>query len=264
MSQSEVPFQFWNNMKDVPPPLIGVHGMGGGGLVEVWYRHYFEFRHLKKICRFRKDMKVLELGCGNGRWALSIAPKVKYYTGVDFSKLALQVAQEQVKKKRLQNVLLIEKDIAEFISPDTYDVIYFSGVSQYLSDEDLKLTLGHIRACCHPATVIVDRSTINLKHREILEKEGYWALFRTANELEQLLKTIGFALIYKKRSYRFLRGAKLFHHPRLKNLLTMLVFWTRPISFHLLHLATILADACNPVSFEGGERSHDFIVFKQQ
>ena len=263
MSQSEVPFRFWNNLKGVPPPLIGVHGMGGGGLVEVWYRHYFEFRHLKRICRFRKDMKVLELGCGNGRWALSIAPKVKDYVGVDFSKSALRVAQKQIKKNKLQNVLLIEKNITEFISSDTFDVIYLSGVSQYLTDEEFKLTLGHIRTSCLPATVIVDRSSINVKQREIMENRNYWALFRTPDELAMLLKTIGFALVYKKRSYRFLRGAKLLLHRRLKNLLTMLVYWTRPLSFHLLHLITILADALKPVSFEGGERSHDFFVFKQ-
>lgn len=208
-------------------------------------------------------MKVLELGCGNGRWALSIAPQVKAYVGVDFSHSALQVAQKQVEKNRSKNISLIEKNIVEFMGADKYDLIYLSGVSQYLSDEEFQLTLEHIRPCCHPATVIVDRSTINLKQREIMENGDYWALFRTANELERLLKSIGFALIYRKRSYRFLRGGKLLRQPRLNKWLAKLVYWTRPLSFHVLHLATILADAIKPISFEGGMRSHDFLVFKQ-
>jgi SAM-dependent methyltransferase len=263
MSRSEVPFRFWNRMQGVPPPLIGVHGMGGGGLIEVWYRHYFEFRHLQRICRFRKDMKVLELGCGNGRWALSIAPQVKEYVGVDFSEPALRVAGEQIKKSKLANVSLVEKNISEFVSSDTFDVIYLSGVSQYLTDEEFELTLAHIRASCHRATVIVDRSTINVKQREIMENGNYWALFRTSGELAMLLKTIGFALVYQKRSYRFLRGSRLLGHRRLNDFLAMPVRWTRPLSFHLLHLTTILADALKPVPFERGERSHDFFVFKQ-
>jgi SAM-dependent methyltransferase len=263
MPPNKVPFRFWNNMQGVSPPLIGVHGMGGGGLIEVWYRHYFEFRHLRNICNFRKDMKVLELGCGNGRWALSIAPQVKTYVGVDFSHSALQIAQEQVEKNKLKNILLIEKNIIEFMSSDKYDLIYLSGVSQYLTDEEFGLTLEHIRPCCHPTTVIVDRSTINLKQREIMENGDYWALFRTVNELELLLKTIGFALIYRKRSYRFLRGGKVLCNQRLKKLLAKLVCWTRPLSFHLLHLISISADALKPVSFEGGKRSHDFLVFKR-
>jgi ubiquinone/menaquinone biosynthesis C-methylase UbiE len=250
-------------MQGVPPSLIGVYGMGGGGLIEVWYRHYFEFRHLQRICRFRKDMQVLELGCGNGRWALSIAPLVGNYVGVDFSTSALQVAREQVKKNKLPNVSLIEKNIGEFMSPDTFDVIYLSGVSQYLTDEEFELTLAHIRACCHPATIIVDRSTINMKQSEIMEKKDYWAVFRTPAELALRLKAIGFALSYQKRSYRFLRGGKLLNHPRLKSILAPPLHWTRPLSFHLLHLITVLADALKPVPFEGGERSHDFFLFKQ-
>jgi SAM-dependent methyltransferase len=250
-------------MQGVPPPLIGVHGMGGGGLIEVWYRHYFEFRHLKKICCFRKDMQVLELGCGNGRWALSIAPLVRNYVGVDFSTTALQVAQEQVKKNKLRNVSLVEKNIGEFMSPDTFDVIYLSGVSQYLTDEEFELTLAHIRACCRPATIIVDRSTINVKQREIMENGEYWAVFRTPAELALRLKAIGFTLSYQKRSYRFLRGGKFLNHRRLNNFLAPLVRWTRPLSFRLLHLITVLADALKPVPFEGGERSHDFFLFTQ-
>jgi SAM-dependent methyltransferase len=263
MSPAEAPFRFWNNLQGVPSPLIGVHGMGGGGLVEVGYRHYFEFRHLQKICRLRKDMRVLELGCGNGRWALSLAPKVKDYVGVDFSHSALQAAQKQVEKSKLKNVSLFEKNIAEFISADTYDLIYLSGVSQYLTDEELRLSLEHIRPCCHPATVIVDRSTVNLKRREVMENGDYWALFRTGAELERLFKAIGFTLIYRKRSYRFLRGGKLLRQQRLNETLAKLVYWTRPLSFHALRLATILADAIQPISFEGGMRSHDFFVFRQ-
>lgn len=263
MSRHENPFRFWNNLQGVPPPLIGVHGMGGGGLIEVWYRHYFEFRHLKRICRFRADMNVLELGCGNGRWALSIAPRVKDYIGVDFSDSALQVARKQVEKNKLKNVLLIEKNIAEFISTDTYDLIYLSGVSQYLTDKEFTRMLGHVRRCCHAATVIVDRSTVNLKRREIMENGDYWAIFRTPDELERLLKTVGFALTYRKRSYRFLRGAKFLTRRRANKILAKLVYWTRPLSFHLLRLLTILADAWKPVAFEGGDRSHDFLVFKQ-
>ena len=62
--------------KDTPPQLVGMYPLGQEGLLEAPYRRYFETRHLKKIVRFHERMNILELGSGNGRWAVSLAPLV--------------------------------------------------------------------------------------------------------------------------------------------------------------------------------------------
>jgi SAM-dependent methyltransferase len=237
--------------------------MGRGGLLEASYRHYFEVRHLKRFVRLERTMSVLELGSGNGRWILSLAPLVKHYTAVDFSRQALDVARKGIRAAGLDNVELHEQSILDFRGDGRYDVIYLAGVTQYLQDEEIRRLMENLAPHIGQGTVIVDRSTINVRAREILERDGYYAIFRTPAELRALLARHGFHGTYQRRSYRFMRGGRLLQAGPLKRIMPVLVRALRPVSLYLLLGYSWLADVVRPIPFEGGDRSHDFFVFRR-
>jgi len=242
--------------------------MGGGGLEEILYRGYFEAQHLKRIARFKHTMNVLELGCGNGRWALTLAPLVKHYTAVDFSRPALDIARQNISKAGLLNVDVREQSIVGFQGDRLYDVIYFGGVTQYLQDPEILQILGHLAPWMKPCTIIVDRSTICYQQRQINEEGPYISIYRTPRELEHLFFSHGFRKIYQRRSYRFLRSGLI---GRVKNLCpsrfrdwSVIVRRGAPLSFYMLLWITWAEDLLRPVPWAGGERSHDFFVFSKE
>jgi SAM-dependent methyltransferase len=246
-----------------PRQLVGVYPLGGGGAMEAPYRHFFELRHFLSIAPLRPDMSVLELGSGNGRWALSIAPLVQTYTGVDLSPRAVEIAREDAASRGLRNVDFRELSILDFRPDRAYDLIYFSGVSQYLEDEQLGAVLQNLSPGFKPDTLIIDRSTVNYRAREILRRENYYSILRTPEELRALFAERGFRLDYCRRSYRFLRGARFLTARPWNRLVTAFVLGVQPLSLWLLYGFSWLADTLHPIPFEGGDRSHDFLVFRR-
>jgi len=253
--------RYWDALGGIPPALFGVHPMGGGGALEVFYRHYHEVRHFRSSVPLTAATRFLELGCGNGRWILSLAPHVGHYTAVDFSPAALQIARARVAESGLDNVEFLEQSLADFTPRLPCDVVYFSGVTQYLHDEEIRSVLERIAPWTTPVTVIVDRSTVNERRREDYRRDDYWAVFRKPEELAALFAPHGFILASRRRSYRFLRGGGWWRWKPVAAIAVPLARLTRPLSWQALAAFSLLADGLAPKPFEGGERSHDFLVF---
>jgi SAM-dependent methyltransferase len=249
--------------KNTPPQLIGMYPLGGGGLVEAPYRHYFECRHLERIIHFGKQMNILELGSGSGRWAVSLAPLVNHYTGVDLTHKAVVIAREAIAAQRISNAEFYEQSILDFKGNRPYDVIYFSGVSQYLENDQLQRVLDNLSPWMTPGTVIVDRSTISYRAREVVSRKDYYAILRTSQEIRDIFRPYGFFLKYSKRSYRFLRGARFLLRPPLDRILPQVVQLTAPASLWMMLGASFVIDHLHPIVYEGGNLSHDFLLFNR-
>jgi 2-polyprenyl-3-methyl-5-hydroxy-6-metoxy-1,4-benzoquinol methylase len=256
---------YWNSLKETPPQLVGMTPLGGGGVFEAPYRHYFEFRHLKRIVAFRKSMNVVELGSGNGRWATSIAPLVGHYDCVDLSETGMQIARESVKAKGLSNVDFHIESIVDFSGDRVYDVIYFSGVSQFLTDDQIREVLANLSEWVGQNTIIVDRSTITFDRRTTMEAGNYYSIYRTPDEIKNIFGNCGYQIEYQNATYRFLRCARAVGNPKIRQFLASLVIAAQPISFYLMLLFSYVADTLSPspVRYEGLRQSHDFFKFKK-
>ncbi len=208
-------------------------------------------------------MNLLELGSGNGRWITAIAPLVKHYDAVDFSHHAIEIARESIVSLNLNNVNLIEESVIDFYSSRKYDVIIFSGITQYLQDDEIRKIIRNISPCLTNNTIIIDRSTINYKKREILQSHDYYSIFRTPSELQNIFSDFGFVLTYQKRSYTFLRGGKMYLFKPIYNIFLLFAKILGPFFFEFLHFFSLMADLIYPIPFEGGDRSHDFFIFRK-
>ncbi len=260
--------KYWSTTDEINYLTKDSAAMGGGGIIEVVYRNYFEFRKLKKIINFNKKMTVLELGCGNGRWVISIAPIVKKYTAVDLSVNSIERLKVITEEKKIKNTNFVVSSIENFSSGDKYDVIYFSGVSQYLEDDVFSgMVKKFVKHNLNPYGVIIDRSTVSLEKRYRKETETYFAIYRTSQEIVDLFTYNNFKLFHSERSYRFLRAGKFYNYKLWQRGLTLLINKTKPISFYVMYLISFILDKTVRAKYweKGlGYFSHDFFVFKNK
>jgi SAM-dependent methyltransferase len=247
-----------------PPQLVGMYPLGGGALLEAPYRHYFEVRHFKKLVALTKDMNVLELGSGNGRWVNALAPLVKHYTAVDLTPEAVAIARDTAAKNGIRNVALHETSISDFKGERLYDLIYFSGVSQFLQDDELGQVIDTLNACTKSSTAVIDRSTLNFGARSVTDTSDYYSIYRTPEELDAVFREYGYARNYRKTSYRYMRGAsRLQRHPRIERELQKIIPMTQPLSLYLMLFVSFVADVVNPIDPVARGWSHDFSRFEK-
>ncbi|MGO8823214.1 MAG: class I SAM-dependent methyltransferase [Desulfomonilaceae bacterium] len=259
MSQTHYVKEYENRPEGYPWQLVGVHPMGGGGLVEYPYRCYFELKHLRQIVPLTKNMNVLELGCGNGRWIKSLAPLVKHYTGVDSDQEGITIARERTLD--ITNVDIQELNIRDFRGDRSYDFVYFSAVSEYNEDNILHIVLENLSKWFTPTTIIVDRSTINYKQSSINREKNGCYVYRTPQQIEDIYGKHGFVLQYTKRSYRPLRLGRFLSKQPLEPTLSRVIEVTQPVSFYVMLSLSFLADILHPTERTSLGISHDFFLF---
>ena len=84
--------------------------------------------------------RVLDLGCGNGRWAKILADKCLEYVGVDVSKKFLESAQQSIANPNAKFICMPAQD---YCVDEQYDLILVIGLMTYLNDEDIvKLSIN--------------------------------------------------------------------------------------------------------------------------
>ncbi len=88
-------------------------------------------------------MKVLDLGCGNGRLLTGIKVEVEYL-GVDFSKTLLQEAKKLHPKKQFVEADITSSEFWKSLGSKTFDAIFCVATLHHLpkSDQHLKVLKG--------------------------------------------------------------------------------------------------------------------------
>lgn len=78
--------------------------------------------------------RVLDLGCGDGRWAKKLAGSCKEFVGVDFSGKFIDKAHRNVADANARFICLPAQ---EYYVDEKYDLILVIGLLTYLNDEDI-------------------------------------------------------------------------------------------------------------------------------
>ncbi|MGQ9688254.1 MAG: class I SAM-dependent methyltransferase [Desulfobaccales bacterium] len=152
-----------------------------------------------------KETKVLDLGCGTGRWGFSLAPYVATYLGVDFSAALIRLAQQTLLKGpdpgnlHFQNISALEIGCRELLVPPPFHLFIIGGLMAYLNDEDCYTLLSLIPPLASPSSLVYIREPIAIRTR--LTLAGYFseelnslysAIYRTEDEyLSIFAETLG-------------------------------------------------------------------------
>ena len=136
--------------------------------------------------------KILEVGCGIGRWAKDLHEKCGSFLGIDYSENLIEIANESNKfdncKFQAMSAFDIKED--ELLIEPPFDVILISGVLMYINDEDLLVLMDELNKVgaddkilfiMEPVSCMDVRLTLKDFYSEGLEAD-YNAIYRTPKE----------------------------------------------------------------------------------
>lgn len=258
MSLRERNAAFWNDPAQLTRIQQGVPALGGGGETEAAYRVFEEARTLRALVDFRPDDRVLEVGCGNGRWACVLAPRVRSYTGVDLSRPLIAQAREACAARGVANATFVEAAAEEFVPAERCSILYLSGMAQYLEDAALAALVTRLGG---GARLLIDRSTFHATGRRTVSPDGYASIYRRFSEFVPLVERGGWRLAATRASYVY------FSYPGRVTRWLARPFWrdvigaTRVVSYPFLRCSARLLQkrfrgSCGMTDYE-----HAFSIF---
>lgn len=152
--------------------------------------------------------RVLDIGCGIGRWADALIGKVAKYHGTDLIDHLVTIAQERFKDQpgfSFQALRAQDVRAAQLTSPPPYDVVIVAGLFPYINDADCQSILANAAECCSESARMFIREPVGIEKRLTLDriwsedlKHEYSAIYRTADEFitffDAALAPAGFVL----------------------------------------------------------------------
>lgn len=156
---------------------------------------------MDKLIQVTPDMRVLDIGCGVGRYGTFFLERGAYYVGVDGSSKMIEKAEinlEQYSEKKLivSNLLQISEALEKAEETEPFDIIFDSGVFMYLNDDDCLNVMKKIARiggknsvfCMIESMAQEDRLTLNEFYSDEL-KQSYSAIYRSVAEYKSIMES---------------------------------------------------------------------------
>lgn len=165
-------------------------------------RDAHEKRTILPVLRVTRDSRVLDIGCGVGRWADELAPVASAYLGTDFCEAYVSAARQKLAAAGLppsthscQQVAAQDISAEALIVPPPFDLVVVAGLLTFLNDDDVRRVLWTIRALTNQRGVIYVREPVGIACRLTLQDdfsvelgEHYNAVYRSVPEYEALFR----------------------------------------------------------------------------
>ena len=163
----------------------------------------FEKKYILPELELDKNSRVLEIGCGMGRWAETVIPIVKCYRGVDFSSGMIEVASSRCNFGGNYNYDFINASFQQAVSNTEmfkgikFNRVIIGGVCMYINDSDICMCIRKLNDLLDEKckmfiteTVAVEtRLTLNECPSEAL-KTTYDVIYRTPVEYNEYFTSL--------------------------------------------------------------------------
>lgn len=160
--------------------------------------------------KLNHDKAVLDLGCGMGRMADAVSGQCKEYYGVDFSSEMIAVAKQNSRNGNCHfyTMSIVDALSNSEISSRTYDVIFLTGVSMYINDDELMECYRMLRRVANKDSLFYFEESVGKKERLSLNhiwseelKDYYAAIYRTRKEYKSLIEECMDGVEYIEEDY---------------------------------------------------------------
>ena len=137
------------------------------------------------------NKKVLEIGCGGGRYAEFIHDKCSEYLGIDYTEKHIESANKNYNFEncKFQVMSAVDLHVEEFLVQPPFDIILISQVLLFINDDDLtkmindlnELTTDNKQVFITETTAHDSRLTLKDFYSDSLD-EDYNAIYRTKED----------------------------------------------------------------------------------
>ncbi|CBL46679.1 Hypothetical protein HDN1F_30960 [gamma proteobacterium HdN1] len=207
-------------IKTLGPVKAVIYQDKQSGLAEA--RNAAEKFKLLPLLRLDGAQRVLDVGCGTGRWVSDLLPISSFYHGIDACEGLVAYAREQF--------FLVPNCCFTVASADnfslqsigeklTFDRILCAGVLIYLNDEEVLRALRCMANALSPSGLILLREPMGVDQRLTISEhysddmeQIYSAIYRTRGELEALI-----AKVMPAGSFRLAGCGDVYDEPTLNN-----------------------------------------------
>lgn len=142
--------------------------------------------------------RVLDIGCGIGRWADMLAGKVAHYHGTDVFDNLIEIARNRLDGHpgiSFQTIPAQDIAPATLDVPSPYDLVMIAGVLHYMNDDVCLRTLSAAAATAGESARIFIRGPIAIEDRLTLDRfwseelgHEYSAIYRTHAEMLDMFR----------------------------------------------------------------------------
>ena len=144
------------------------------------------------------EKKIIEIGCGLGRWAEVFHDKCESYLGLDYAENLIKIAKEYYNYDNceFQVMSALDMNTEELLINPPFDIIFVAGVLIYLNDEDISQMIKEINKIASKDKTIYIRETVSVMDTRLTLKDfysedldaDYNAIYRTEDELLEFFK----------------------------------------------------------------------------
>lgn len=174
-------------------------------------RDEYEKSRFLKYMNLKPDSKILDIGCGVGRWGDEIVRHLSTgrYVGVDYSPNMLEVARKELEHTGKCDFFCGDfREIRGILSAHQvktkFDVILLNGILMYINDDDISKCLGAVAELLAEGGVVYIKESVGKEERLTLKefysnelKSNYSAIYRSINEYNSLFNKIFIDKYYK-------------------------------------------------------------------
>jgi cyclopropane fatty-acyl-phospholipid synthase-like methyltransferase len=157
-------------------------------------RDLFEKELILPMLDLPNRRRVLDVGCGVGRWGDVLVGKVERYVGVDFSSELVAIAKQRVTAGGFY-VMSADEVCRQSLSTEwPFDLVIVSGVFLYLNDDQISRTIRGLLDVIADDGLVYIREPLATEERLTLSsywseelKDDYHAIYRTIEQMEKVL-----------------------------------------------------------------------------
>ena len=103
-------------------------------------RYYYEYvdmidkRATFNFIQIHPGMKILDVGCGVGRWCIAFARRGADVTGIDISEEMIKLASDNMKKEGLDGSLVVKSSDEMDFPDNSFDLVHCAAVLRHVTD----------------------------------------------------------------------------------------------------------------------------------
>lgn len=161
-------------------------------------RNRAETARILPLLQLDETSRVLDLGCGIGRWADSITCPIESYLGIDFSENLVEIACSRNTKDNFSFEQMSICDFKGYYEANglrPFNRLIIAGVLIYLNDADVDHVLRFLPDILSPGAIVYLREPVGIEERLTLKDfysqeldHNYNSIYRSVKEFRQLLQ----------------------------------------------------------------------------